>query len=106
MLIASLAWLMRRPQKTSHFRLDPKIKARVARAAAITGQGLTAFAVSTLSEKADQILARRDTILLTSDEYSFFLNALAEDRKPSKRSVACRQAIPAGSPQGCEILRC
>lgn len=68
------------------FRLDPKIKARVARAAAITGQGLTDFAVSTLTEKADQILARHETILLTRDEYSFFLNALAEDRKPSKRS--------------------
>jgi len=71
-----------------HFRLDPKIKARVARAAAITGQGLTDFAVSTLSEKADQILARHDEILLTSDENSFFLNALADDRKPSKRSRA------------------
>src|SRR5436190_22220894 len=68
-----------------HFRLDPKIKARVARAAAITGQGLTDFAVSTLSEKADQIVSRHDTILLTSDEYSLFLNALEDDCQPSKR---------------------
>jgi uncharacterized protein (DUF1778 family) len=71
-----------------HFRLDAKIKARVARAAAITGQGLTDFAVSTLSEKADQILARHDTVLLTSDEYSFFLNALDDDSRPSKNSRA------------------
>jgi uncharacterized protein (DUF1778 family) len=71
-----------------HFRLNPKIKARVARAAAITGQGLTDFAVSTLSEKADQILARHDTILLTGDEYDFFLKALDDDRQPSKRSRA------------------
>lgn len=35
-------------------RLDRKIKERVARAAAISGQGLTDFAVSTLSEKARQ----------------------------------------------------
>jgi uncharacterized protein (DUF1778 family) len=69
-----------------HFRLDPKIKARVARAGAITGQGLTDFAVSILSKKADQILARHDTILLTSNEYSFFLKALDDDRKPSNRS--------------------
>jgi len=68
------------------FRLDPKIKARVARAAAITGQGLTDFAVSTVSEKADQILERHDSIALTSDEYSFFLKALDDDCKPSKRS--------------------
>ena len=70
-----------------HFRLDPKIKARVARAAAITGQGLTDFAVSTLSEKADQILARHDTVLLTSDEYSFFLNALDDDSRPLRTHV-------------------
>lgn len=70
------------------FCLHPKIKERVARAAAISGQGLTDFVVSTLSEKADQILAHHDTVLLTSDEYSFFLNALADDRKASKRSRA------------------
>ncbi len=83
-----------------HFRLDPKIKARVARAAAITGQGLTDFAVSTLSEKADEILARHDTILLTSDEYGFFLNALAEDRKPSKRSRPAAQRYRQGRRKG------
>jgi uncharacterized protein (DUF1778 family) len=83
-----------------HFRLDPKIKARVARAAAITGQGLTDFAVSTLSEKAEQILAQHNTILLTSDEYSFFLNALAEDRKPSKRSRAAAKRYRQGRRKG------
>jgi uncharacterized protein (DUF1778 family) len=83
-----------------HFRLDPKIKARVARAAAITGQGLTDFAVSTLSEKADQILARHDTILLTSDEYSFFLNALDDDTKPSKRSRAAAKRYRRGRRKG------
>ena len=83
-----------------HFRLDPKIKARVARAAAITGQGLTDFAVSTLSEKADQILARHDTILLTSVEYSFFLNALDDDRKPSKRARAAAKRYRRGRRKG------
>ena len=83
-----------------HFRLDPMIKARVARAAAITGQSLTEFAVSTLSEKADQILARHDKILLTSDEYSFFMNALAEDCKPSKRSRAAAKRYRRGHRKG------
>ncbi len=86
-----------------HFRLDPKIKARVARAAAITGQGLTDFAVSTLSEKADQILARHDTILLTTDAYSFFLNALDDDRKPSKRSRTAAKRYRRGNRRG---VRC
>ena len=83
-----------------HFRLDPKIKARVSRAAAITGQRLSDFAVSTRSEKADQILARHDTILLTSDEYSFFLNALADDGKPSERSRAAAKRYRRGHRRG------
>ena len=83
-----------------HFRLDPKIKTRVARAATITGQGLSDFVVSTLSEKADQILARPATVLLTSDEYSFFLNALAEDRKPSTRSLAASRRYRHGRRKG------
>ena len=83
-----------------HFRLDPKIKARVARAAAITGQGLTDFAVSTLSEKADQILARHDTVLLTSDEYSFFLKALDDERTPSRRSRAAAKRYQRGRRTG------
>ena len=83
-----------------HFRLDPKIKARVARAAAITGQGLTNFAVSTLSEKADEILQRHDSIVLTSDEHSFFLSALADDRKPSKRSRAAAKRYRRGRRKG------
>jgi uncharacterized protein (DUF1778 family) len=83
-----------------NFRLDPKIKARVARAASVTGQGLTDFAVSALSEKADQVLARHDTILLTSDEYKFFLNALADDQKTSKRSRAAAKRYRRGLRNG------
>ena len=79
-----------------HLRLDPKIKARVARAATITGQGLTDFAVSALNEKAGQIIAQHDTILLTSDDYSFFLKALDDDRKPSKRSRAAAKRYRRG----------
>ena len=87
-------------------RLDRKIKARVARAPAITGQGITDFAVSALSEKADQILARHERILLTSVEYSFFVNALAEDRKPSKRSRVAAKRYRRGHRKGVKIPRC
>ena len=75
-----------REKNRMHFRLDPEIKARVARAAAICGQELTDFAVSTLSEKANEILERHDNLFLNSEDYNFFLSALDEDRKPSKRS--------------------
>jgi uncharacterized protein (DUF1778 family) len=71
-----------------HFRLDPRIKERVSRAAAITGQGLTDFAVSALSERADEVLERYESVLLNDKDYQFFLNALDRARKPSSQSRA------------------
>jgi len=69
-----------------HFRLAPEIKERVARAAAITGQGLTDFAVSALKEMADEILERHESVLLNREDYHFFLNSLDDHKKPSRRS--------------------
>src|SRR5437588_11298018 len=51
-----------------NFRLGPEMKERVARAAAITGQELTDFAVSTLSDQADESLERHERLLLTSQD--------------------------------------
>ncbi|HKA18423.1 MAG TPA: DUF1778 domain-containing protein [Blastocatellia bacterium] len=89
----------RKPDRMN-FRLDPEIKERVARAAAITGQGLTDFAVSTLSEKADEIIARHDTLLLDRDEFKFFLEVLDHARAPSKRSLAAAKRYRRGRREG------
>ena len=80
-----------------HFRLEPKLKERVVRAAAISGQGLTNFAVAALSEKADEILDRHESLELTAEEHRFFLQALSEDRKPSKRSLDAAKKYRAGT---------
>jgi len=83
-----------------NFRLDPEIKARVVRAAAITGQEVTDFAVSTLNEKATEILERHDRLTLNSDDYEFFLKALSQDRKPSKRSRDAARRYRQGKRKG------
>jgi uncharacterized protein (DUF1778 family) len=83
-----------------HFRLSPDIKARVARAAAITGQGLTDFAVSALSERANEILERHDTVTLDAEDYSFFLKSLDRTRKPSKSSRAAAARYRRGRREG------
>ena len=83
-----------------NFRLDPEIKERVARAAAIMGQELTDFAVSALSEKADEVLGRHESLLLTSEDYQFFLAALDEDRETSERSRAAAKRYRRGRREG------
>ena len=83
-----------------HFRLAPDIKARVARDASITGQGLPDFAISALSERADEILERHNTVLLDAEAYSFFLESLDHRRKPSQTSRAAATRYRRGQRKG------
>lgn len=85
-----------------NFRLAPVIKERITRAAALSGQDLTEFAVITLSEKAEQIIERHDQILLGSKDHEFFLKALSEEnvREPSKRSRAAAERYRQGTRKG------
>jgi len=55
---------------------------------------------ASLSERAGQILDRHDAVLLTGDEYRFFLSALADNRKPSKRSRAAAKRYRSGRRKG------
>lgn len=89
-------------QSRLNFRLAPEIKARVARAATIVGQDLTEFAVSTLSEKADEVLEKHDNVLLGSEDYQFFLDALSEQKadKPSGKSKKAAEKYRCGTRKG------
>jgi len=83
-----------------NFRLDSEIKDRVARAAAINGQGMTDFAVSTLSARADEIIEHHSIITLNSEDYAFFLRILSEKDKPSRRSLAAAERYRQGKRKG------
>ena len=85
-----------------HFRVDPEIKARVTRAAAITGQGLTDFAVAALSKRADEILERHERILLNRNDYNFFLRSLDRTTRPSRRSRTAASRYRTGRRKGIE----
>jgi uncharacterized protein (DUF1778 family) len=91
-----------REQSRMNIRLAPAIKERVARAAALSGQDLTEFAVATLSEKADLVIERHDHLLLGSEEHEFFLNTLAEAiiQEPSERSRTAAEKYRQGSRKG------
>jgi uncharacterized protein (DUF1778 family) len=83
-----------------HFRLAPGIKARVVRAASIAGQGLTDFAISALSERADEILERHDTVSLDARAHSFFLQKLDHAHKPSPASRTAATRYRSGRRRG------
>ena len=75
-------------QSRLNFRLSPEIKARVAKAAIIVGQDLTEFAIATLNQRAVEILEKHDQLLLGSEDYQFFLDALGDEEisEPSEKS--------------------
>lgn len=83
-----------------HFRLAPDIKARVVRAASITGQGLTDFAISALSQRADEILQRHDTVSLDPETYAFFLESLDHCNKSSRASRTAAARYRRGQRKG------
>ena len=100
MAVAKQKKVTTRNKDRMNFRLDPEIKGRVAHAAAITGQGLTDFAVSALCERADEVLGRHESLLLTSEDYQFFLAALDEERETSERSRAAAERYRRGRREG------
>lgn len=95
-----------REQSRMNIRLAPAVKERVARAAALSGQDLTEFAVAALSEKADLVIERHDHLLLGSEEHEFFLNALAEPiiQEPSERSRSAAEKYRQGSRKGVRYI--
>jgi uncharacterized protein (DUF1778 family) len=99
MPVANAKKVLTRDKDRLNFRLDPEIKARVVRTA-ITGQEVTDFPVSTLNKKATEILERHGSLTLNNEDYHFFLDTLAEDRKPSKRSRAAARRYRQGKRKG------
>ena len=89
-------------QSRLNFRLAPTVKERVMKAAALSGQDLTEFAVATLSEKASLIIEQHDNLLLGSEEHDFFLRALADTSvsEPSERSRMAAEKYRQGTRKG------
>lgn len=60
-------------------RISPKDKALIEKAAAISGQALTAFAIANLVERAREVLARSEVTELGDRDRAAFLRILDAD---------------------------
>lgn len=65
------------------FRLDSEAKRVIEQAAALSGQTVKQFAVSTLLQSAEEILERRRTIHLSNRDRDLFLALLDADEEPN-----------------------
>lgn len=85
-----------------NIRLSTEVKSRIARAATILGQDLTEFAAITLNDKATEILEKNESLLLTGEDYQFFLDALdgTKAAKSSAKSLAASDRYGRGRRKG------
>jgi uncharacterized protein (DUF1778 family) len=65
-------------------RLRPEHRRLLERAALVSGQSLSAFTISTLVHRAEEVLARSSNIRLTDQDRDIFLNALDHPPAPNK----------------------
>lgn len=69
-------------------RTAPGIKDMIARAAATTGQSVSAFLIGAAQERAKQVLAESETVKLTPRGWEAFFQALDDIDKPRPKLKA------------------
>jgi len=69
-------------------RTSPEIKNLIVRAASTAGMSVSAFLLGTAQEQARRILAERDTVTLSEENWSVFVRALDDLEKPRPKLSA------------------
>ena len=74
-------------------RVSPEQRDRIGRAAAFTGESMSAFIVSAAVERADEVIAEQFSTVVPSDYFDQLLVALDEAAEPSPRlAIAAKRA--------------
>jgi len=66
------------------FRLNRQLKDLIERAALLTGQNVSDFAVSVLTERARQVVQEHETTVLSDRDRDLFLAMLDKDAEPNE----------------------
>lgn len=75
-----------------HFRLPQTIKERIEKAAIVSGQTLTDFAVSVLASSAEQVLERNYITTLSDRDRDRFLAMIDADSEPNAALLRAAEA--------------
>lgn len=75
-------------------RLDDSLKALIEEAAALLGESVSSFAVSTLAVRARQVIGADAAIRLTDRERDKFLSMLEAETEPNEKLKAAAKAYP------------
>ena len=70
------------PSERIYLRTSSAIKELIARAAATAGVSLSAFLIASAQERAKQVLAERETLMLSPLDWDAFFSALDNADRP------------------------
>lgn len=76
------------PYERIDLRTSPEIKELIVRAAATAGVSLSAFLIASAQERAKQILAESETLMLSPRDWNVFFTALDNADKPRPKLEA------------------
>jgi uncharacterized protein (DUF1778 family) len=72
-------------------RISPSIKAQAEAAAQVLGQSITAFTETALAEKAHNVLAEQERIVLSEQQFARFVEILEDPTPPQPALVKAMQ---------------
>jgi uncharacterized protein (DUF1778 family) len=69
------------------FRVDEDTKALIARAARLSGRGVTDFCMTALTEAARRTIAEHETLVLSSHDRAAFFDALMNPERKAQARI-------------------
>jgi uncharacterized protein (DUF1778 family) len=73
-------------------RADPQSEAKIAEAARLSGQSMSAFVLNAATVAADQIIARVDHVVMPADQFDAIMESLdTPDEAPNLARAASRK---------------
>lgn len=74
--------------KRIDLRVSTDLKTLLSRAASYSGMSLSSFLVSTAADRAKEVVAKHETMILTTEDWEAFLAALDNAERPRPRLAA------------------
>ena len=82
-------------------RVSAELKTLLAQAASYSGMSLSGFLVSSASERAKEVVAKRETLTLTTRDWRAFLSSLEKtERRRPKLEAAAKRYLSRRTPRG------
>jgi len=83
-----------------NIRVEVETKEQIERAAKVARQTLTEFTKAAVIERAEEVLARHDQIVLSDRDYELFTKIMTEEHEPTELALRGAAEFMSGTMEG------